>query len=304
MSTHAVSYFHGDIARAQDVCDNVLYQIYGAAKIIPPESKLRSMAYVLRIGQDTCEDDLECSNQKGQAQADVGKGISPMIPRNDRELVHQLLEDVETILGVPNFPRPSPAIVRTIFVPVLRRWIVEPNFFAAQKLLRGQEIKFEVAINGNAAKLCEVGYYEHWMAVVLFGRIGVGASQVSQEFWDKLLPFSLGEFRQLPHPASTFEVEMHTSQFVGVQTDHIATAIELPLPKKHLLRDEIKNYFGFDGEAVPWRMMKGDEIAVARADPNRRANIYDATELVALDTARIFAKGIDFSAALFKALLT
>jgi hypothetical protein len=67
--------------------------------------------------------------------------------------------------------------------------------------------------------------------------------------------------------------------------------------------NEIKNYFGFEIKPDTHQMLVGDEIAVARADPARRRNIYDATELVVLDTARIFAIAVRSSQALFQALL-
>lgn len=197
-------------------------------------------------------------------------------------------------------------------MPIMRRWVVEGGFFAAQKLI-ASKIKFEVGINKEAVRLCKAGYYEHWMTIVLFGAIGVGASQVAQRFIGKAQPSSAGEFRQLPHTAKAFFSQemffwkgrfytrrdvtcMHANKFGGVHLDFKRKAEEAHI-------DEIKNYFGFDQEASPLRMLMGAEIAATRADPNRRQGIYDATELVTLDTARIFAKGIESSATLFEALL-
>jgi hypothetical protein len=66
----------------------------------------------------------------------------------------------------------------------------------------------------------------------------------------------------------------------------------------------------YGGTRRSWRiklethqMLAGQEIATARADPKRRQNVYDATELVLLDTARIFANGVQSSRLLFEALL-
>jgi hypothetical protein len=227
--------------------------------------------------------------------------------------VHQLLEDVRTTATVPNFPKPSPVAIRTILVPILRRWIVEGGFFAAQKLIAPTRIQFEVGINANAVRLCEMGYTERWMAIVLFGSIGVGVSWTAQSFIGKPAPCSGGEFRQLPHPAKTFfrqkmffwkgrfftrhdVIHAHANKLGGVHLDFQRAA-----DQAHI--DEIKNYFGFDQEVDPFRMLAGDKIARARADTNRRSNIYDAIELVTLDTARIFVKGIEDSKALFEALL-
>jgi hypothetical protein len=51
------------------------------------------------------------------------------------------------------------------------------------------------------------------------------------------------------------------------------------------------------------QMLVGDAIGIARADPARRQQVYDATELVAMDTARIFASGVRASEEAFVDLL-
>jgi len=50
-------------------------------------------------------------------------------------------------------------------------------------------------------------------------------------------------------------------------------------------------------------MLSGDSIEAGRADRQRRPFIYDATELIAMDTARIFAAGIKRSRAEFLCVL-
>jgi hypothetical protein len=47
----------------------------------------------------------------------------------------------------------------------------------------------------------------------------------------------------------------------------------------------------------------GDSIQAARADPGRRQFVYDAIDLVTIDTARIFAEGVSRSADLFRVML-
>jgi hypothetical protein len=195
----------------------------------------------------------------------------------------------------------------------MRRWIVENGFFTAQKLITPTKIQFEVGINRDAEHLCELGYFEHWMAVVLFGKIGVAACQVEESWISKPTPGRGGEFRQLPHPAKAFfnqkmffwrgrfytrndVILMQARKLGGVHLDFRRADDEAHI-------DEIKNYFGFDREPKVSRMLMGAEIAAARSDPNRRPRIYDATELVTFDTARIFAAGIKSSSSLFEALL-
>jgi len=67
--------------------------------------------------------------------------------------------------------------------------------------------------------------------------------------------------------------------------------------------DEIKNYFGLEMIGTNHKMLIGQEIADGRADPQRRPRIYDATELIAADSARIFAIGVASSAAALNSLL-
>lgn len=50
-------------------------------------------------------------------------------------------------------------------------------------------------------------------------------------------------------------------------------------------------------------MLVGKTIETGRADPQRRHAIYDATELITMDTARIFANGIRASRPVFVSLL-
>jgi|SRR5208337_260782 len=89
---------------------------------------------------------------------------------------------------------------------------------------------------------------------------------------------------------------MHARKLGGVHLDFRRADDEAHI-------DEIKNYFGFDREPKVSRMLMGAEIAAARSDPTRRPRIYDATELVTFDTARIFAAGIKSSSSLSEALL-
>ena len=151
------------------------------------------------------------------------------------------------------------------------------------------------------------------MAIVLFGKRGVGASQPAEDWISKPPPARGGEFRQLPHPAKAFfnqkmffwkgrfytrhdVILMHARKLGGVHLDFRRAEDEAHI-------DEIKNYFGFDREPSVFRMLRGADIAAARADPDRRPGIYDATELVTFDTARIFAAGVRSSALPLKALL-
>jgi hypothetical protein len=101
-----------------------------------------------------------------------------MIAADDQELTRQLLDDVNIIeahftLGV--IPRPS--LLRTCFVPILRRWIAEGVFFRAQKLILPTQVTFATTSNTRAIDQCRAGVYEHWMELMFFGTLGVSVSQ-------------------------------------------------------------------------------------------------------------------------------
>jgi hypothetical protein len=207
--------------------------------------------------------------------------------------------------------QPKPVLIRSTFVPLLRKWIVEDGFFKAAKLVRPHAPTFEIVTIPNAIKLCKAGVYEHWMAMIQFGAIGVGTGLLT-EIHRESPPVSLNPVKAL-HPAqSLFKQKMffwkdrfytrhdvvwiHANRLGGVHLDFRRKANETHI-------DEIKNYLGFEVQPHTYQMLIGRDIEVARADPARRDRIYDATELVAMDTARIFAKGISDSRRFFQEIL-
>lgn len=226
----------------------------------------------------------------------------------DRELVLQLLDDAVILESQFAGGLPKPSVTRAILAPVLRRWIVEGLFYRAQKLAAGREVRFAIRNHGKAIKLCEAGVYAHWMGVLEFGTIGVGVGQVNSKYL-----YSDGSARvevdrtadtvPTPQPARSFfdqkmffwkrefytrsdVIKLHANALGGVHFDLDSRRI-----KKQYIH-EIQNYFGFEVKGSNSQMLIGDQIAQGRADQERRPNIYDATELIAMDTARIFARGI------------
>jgi hypothetical protein len=238
---------------------------------------------------------------------------------DDRELVQQLLDDVglleaRFILGIP-----KPAETRAHFTPILRRWIVEGLFHQAQKLiLRNGAVGFPIVSNAHAIKLCKAGVYEHWMGVVYFGTVGVATAKVAQKYLASdgkpttQLNDSSTHTQPSPQPAKLFfdqrmffwKQQFYTRADVIKMLANTLGGVHLNFKKSqdeaHI--KEIKNYFGFELKGNNYQMLVGEQIGLARADPIRRQQVYDATELIAMDTARIFASGVRASAKLFIAL--
>jgi len=67
--------------------------------------------------------------------------------------------------------------------------------------------------------------------------------------------------------------------------------------------DELTQYFGIEVTGNNLQILVGDSIREAKADATRRPTTYDAMELVAIDTATIFTKGLKDSDDQIQALL-
>jgi hypothetical protein len=244
--------------------------------------------------------------------------MNARLASEDRELIQQLLEDVGVLESQFSTGIPKPSTVRATLVPVLRRWISDGLYFKAQKLILPEQVGFLITSSGQAAKLCKAGVYTHWMASLTFSVFSVGVSEIAPEwlgtdgkltthlddgaaprpesqkasiFFNQKILFWKGEFY-----TRMDVVKIHANVLGGVHLDFSRAQDETHI-------NEIKNYFGFERRGTTSHMLIGDKIGVGRADQARRAQIYDATELVAMDTARIFASGIRASKKTFSALL-
>ncbi len=230
---------------------------------------------------------------------------------NDRELLQQLVDDARLLAELTS-GRPAPALIRTTFAPALRKWVVEDGLFKAVKLVQPHRPKFEIMTIPDAIKHCKAGVYEHWMAMIMFGTLGICYGLLAEEYRANP-PFQKANPVTVYHPAHTFFdqkmffwkrefytrkdiIWMHANKLGGAHLDFRRKADETHI-------DEIKNYFGFEILPHTQQMLIGHDIEIGRADPVRRDRVYDATELVALDTARIFANGVLASRGVFDAAI-
>jgi hypothetical protein len=247
------------------------------------------------------------------------KGFTALTP-GDRELVQQLLDDVVILESQFATGLPKPSASRAILVPVLRRWIVDGLFYKAQRLALRHEVRFAIRSHAEAIKLCKRGVYAHWMGVLEFGTIGVGLGRINQNYLNpdgtsKIAMDRTVNVLPAPQQAKTFfeqrmffwkqefytrsdVIKLHANSLGGIHFD--------PESRRHKKQHihEIPNYFGFEVKGNNSHMLIGDEISRGRADPDRRPHIYDATELIAMDTARIFATGIRRSEQALLGILT
>jgi hypothetical protein len=243
---------------------------------------------------------------------------SIMIDAESRELVFQLLDDVGVIEAQFRSGEPKPAVGRTIFVPILRRWTAEGLFYRVQQLILPDRVKFDVYSSEISIAFCKNGYLEEWMEMVIFKGVGVSSARYDQQFIidDQLIIPDSTKIDLTPAKRSlrtkqfskqkvfywkkqfytkTDVIKMHANRLGGVHFDFPGD------DERHI--DEIKNSHGYEVDDSQIRMLLRDEVYRARTDPARRDRIYDATELVAIDSARTFATAIRKDAERFTSLL-
>jgi hypothetical protein len=234
---------------------------------------------------------------------------------NSKELIHHLLEDTLILSKQLAASPPPPVTARTSFAPILRKWISEGLFFQAQKLIPSNPITFEIISDPQATKLCQAGVYEEWMSMIHFGTVGIGTGRIAKKYLgaDGKTTADMGpppNHQPAPQKASIFFnqkilflkgnsytrtdiIKMLANKLGGV---HFDAKIETHVT-------EIRNHFGFEIKGSNYQMLIGNEIAEGRADQQRRERIYDAIELIAIDTGRIFANGIGTSEPSLRTLL-
>jgi hypothetical protein len=134
--------------------------------------------------------------------------MNPPLTSDDRELIQQLLDDVGVVEDQFRIGLPKPSGTRTIFVPILRRWITETLFFTAQKLILPHQVAFPIRSHAHGIKLCKAGVYKYWMGLVEFGTLGVALGKRAQQHLGpdgKPTTQSQGNgYETAPQKASTF----------------------------------------------------------------------------------------------------
>jgi hypothetical protein len=233
-------------------------------------------------------------------------GSSRVKLENIKELSMQLLEDVDVLQDHFLTERPKPSNVRAVFVPILRRWIAEGTFHHIQKAILPNKVIFELYSEGFDIKLCKAGIFDYWMGLTEISGIAVSSGLVNEKHREDLKrspssnrPHGPTKFQ---HPASVFfdqkiffwdrvfytrsdVVKFHANALGGVHFNFRRAETEIGLSK-------LKNLFGYEVVGSNYQMLVGDAIEAARGNIARRPHVYDAIELMSLDTARIFFTAI------------
>jgi hypothetical protein len=224
---------------------------------------------------------------------------------HDRELLHQLLEDWSVIQSHLAVWPPKLSIARAVFAPILRRWIIERNFFRAQRVF-GAPITFDIYSEGAFLKLCKAGVLEHWMGFIRFPPLEITTSRLSEPYRGKNGQATVPIPTTRPSPApqeakqffqqriffwrGKFYTRSDTLKFLANTLGGVHFSFERLAAEKHI--GEIKEYLGFQVLGRNYQMLVGPKIAALRDDPVARDTVYDAIELTTIDTARIFSEGI------------
>ena len=236
-----------------------------------------------------------------------------------RELVLQLLDDIETLEKQFKCGDPSPSESRTVLIPILRKWIIDDNFSSIQKLIDKNMHPSFIIIQNDGLKLCEDGYYEYWIEQLNFNQASISSGRVARKYIkdNKVLApnrRSQTVIKSIPQKSRIFFnqkimfwekifytrsdfIKWHANKLGGIHYD-----FKRKINEGHI--NAIKNAFGFEVNGNNYQILLGNDIEVGRANIHRRQHIYDTIELVAIDTARVFLEGIDKAKPVILALLS
>jgi len=220
----------------------------------------------------------------------------------DRELVLQLLEDIDALERGRIIGLPSSDELRTTVTPILRRWIVDGIFFQIQRLLP-TPITFVSYSRTDAVKACKAGAYKWWMGLVDCGQnLMLGPGALSGKFVGNEIK-NRGSFKITQKPKLFFSqeafwwkgrfysrsdlIKFSANKLGGVHYDLARNQSETHI-------EEIQNHFAilYEHEKRNILVVPPAEIPKYRADPILRRNLYDAIQLSVGDTAMIFCSGI------------
>ncbi|MGO8496833.1 hypothetical protein ACC785_22675 [Rhizobium ruizarguesonis] len=224
---------------------------------------------------------------------------------NSKVLIHQLLDDVNVLRTlIAENTIPTPEMARVAIVPILRRWICDQQFHLVQRLLGQRIIHFEVWQNKQAEQNCLARRFHHWMEMINVGAFIMSAALPQEQFisHDGRSKFAMGEASRALWPSHKFFnqpliflnerlyrrrdiLAYHANKLGGVHLDFRRNSGEQDV-------DDIANHFGFEIIEANYKMLIQQDLREAKSDRSRRGRTYDAMELVAIDTARIFAAAL------------
>ena len=232
---------------------------------------------------------------------------------NEREMILQLFDDAEIIGSLfEGGGLPAPAITRVVFAPILRRWIVEDVFFRAQRLIQPHQVLFQTTSSDGAKSRCRDGMYEHWLEAVDFGNLRISVRLPAKKYLNTDMGKDDVPQGAAVHGKAFFTqkmfywdshfynredlIKVHANTLGGVHFDYKRTEND-----PHIRA--VRACLGFELKPSTVQMLMGEEIEQARADLQRRSLVYDAAEVITMDTARIFAAGVRASQAEFLRVL-
>ena len=218
-----------------------------------------------------------------------------------RELILLLIEDANNLEELVSSRSPSPSLIRSTIGPILRRWICDGDFNIVQKALRPNIIRFSARLVSSNEKFnLNSSLYGLWIGPISFSdvvlRLAVptseiavlkpaGSSQInrmtSQRFFKQKVCLINGKIFTRLDILRFFANELGGTHFDYSKLTHDQA------------KQSLRNTVGYEvGQTGDIQMLMGAQITEAKADLQRRPAIYDLTDLIVLDTACIFARGI------------
>jgi hypothetical protein len=223
--------------------------------------------------------------------------------RQEQELIHLLIDDVDVLSEISGSGAPpSPQVARTTIFPILRRWICEQQFHLVQKILTQKNIvRFEFWENPAAIEDCQQGLIETWIEMVDIGGLVISPTQSVEGKSDitrsRKIPGA--KVRYPSHRFFTQKVIYWQRRFYRrcdllkiYANKRGGTHFDQSRKDGEEIVDQLGHFFGLEIDGLNFKMLNQWQLAEARSKRDKRVISYDAIELLAIDTAKIFADAV------------
>lgn len=202
--------------------------------------------------------------------------------------------------------RPSPQAARAIIAPILRRWISEQLLHRVQRLFGPKMLTFPLLEMPNTVERCSAGLIEHWFTATELGGVAISMSLPKSSVPANLAGLDTsgdGHGGWVRRPVRAFfeqkvffwQGRFYTrAQILSAQANKRGGVhLDFNRAAKDAHVDALPLFFGVEVSGTNYQILVGQDIQLAKLNRARRQNTYDAFDLVAIDSARIFVLGVD-----------
>lgn len=224
----------------------------------------------------------------------------------NRELVQQLLEDTNLIEMSLSSNVPSPATIRALFGPILRKWVSGNDFHKVVNLLPSpSEVKFESIYNTECIAACKTGLFKVWMeTVAVNGKMFAITKSFRSEddikqreyFYyiinNHRVPMSPKEFFQQPVFFWNSKFHYRDDMIRFFSNAQGGTHFSPKQSQDNIDILEIMDFFAASVSDEETKFYYEFNVRSLKSQVETRRYVYDYLHILTLDTAKTFAMSI------------